>query len=205
MTARLLGAALLVALPTGALQAQERISVPAPVQVQKRPSAFTISTSGGFARIVIVFPGEAKAEAEIADGVLSIGLPRSISLNVPRLPQHLAGYVLSASRDGDTLRLTLARKLRVNTMAAGEKLFVDLLPESWIGLPPGLPKEVIADLARKARVAEKKPPAPKAPIAAPSPPSIAPAPVVAALRHEGEAPENRVPVRRPRRPRPCSG
>jgi len=192
MTVRLLGAALLVALPTGAMQAQEqdRISVPAPVQVQKRPSAFSVSTSGGFARIVIAFPGEAKAEAEIADGVLSIAVPRSISLNVQRLPQHLAGYVFSANRDGDTLRLTLARKVTVNTMAAGEKLYIDLLPESWTGLPPGLPKEVIADLARKAkqsaRAAEKKPPAPKAPIAAPSPPNANPAPVVAALRHEGE-------------------
>ncbi len=171
------------------MQAQERIVAPAPVQVQKRPSAFSVSTSGGFARIVIVFPGEAKAEAEIADGALSIALPRSISLNVQRLPQHLAGYVQAASRDGDTLRLTLARKVRVNTMAAGEKLFVDLLPETWTGLPPGLPKEVIADLARKAkqsaRVAEKKLPAPKSTIAAPSPPSALRA-VVAALRHEGE-------------------
>ena len=184
MTARLLGAALLVAFSTGALQAQERIVAPAPVQVQKRPSAFSVSTSGGFARIVIMFPGEAKAEAEIADSVLSIAVPRSISLNVQRLPQHLAGYVQAASRDGDTLRLTLARKVTVNTMAAGEKLFVDLLPETWTGLPPGLPKEVIADLARKAkqsaRVAEKKVPAPASTIAAPS------APVVAALRHEGE-------------------
>ncbi len=187
LIARLFGAALLVAFSTGALQAQERISVPAPVQVQKRPSAFSVSTNGGFARIVIVFPGEAKAEAEIAGGVLSIALPRSISLNVQRLPQHLAGYVLSASRDGDTLRLTLARKLTVNTMAAGEKLYIDLLPESWTGLPPDLPKEVIADLARKARAAEKKPSAPTSAIAAPSPPSADPAPVVATLRHEGES------------------
>jgi hypothetical protein len=181
-----LGAALLVALPIGALQAQERISVPAPVQVQKRPSAFSVSTSGGFARIVIAFPGEAKAEAEIADGVLSIAVPRSIPLNLQRLPQYLAGYVLSANRDSDILRLTLARKLRVNTMAAGEKLYVDLLPETWTGLPPGLPKEVIADLARKARAAGKKLPAPTSVIAAPSAPSAAPAPVVVTIRHEGE-------------------
>lgn len=188
MTARLLGAALLATFSIGALQAQEqeRISVPAPMQVQKRPSAFNVSTSGGFARIVIAFPGEAKAEAEIAYGVLSIVVPRSISLNVQRLPQHLAGYVVSANRDGDTLRLALARKVTINTMAAGEKLYVDLLPENWTGLPPGLPKEVIADLARKARVAEKKLSAPIAPIAAPSPAKADLAPVVATLRHEGE-------------------
>ena len=72
LIARIIGAALLAAFSIGALQAQERISVPAPVQVQKRPSVFSVSTSGGFARIVIVFPGEAKAEAEITNGVLSI-------------------------------------------------------------------------------------------------------------------------------------
>ena len=119
MMARIFGAALLVALPTSALQAQERIVAPAPAPVQKRPSAFSVSKSGGFARIVIVFPGEAKADVEVADGVLSIAIPRTIAMNPKRLPQHLAGYVLSASRDGDTLRLTLARKVTVNTMAAG--------------------------------------------------------------------------------------
>lgn len=191
MTARLLGSALLMALSASITVAQDRISVPAPVQVQKRPSAFSVSLIGGFARIVIAFPGEAKAAVEIADGVLSIAVPRAIAMNPQRLPQHLAGYVLAANRDGDTLRLMLARKVTVNTMAAGEKLYVDLLPESWTGLPPSLPKEVIADLARKAkqstRVAEKKLPAPKATIAAPSPLSADPAPVVAALRHEGES------------------
>jgi hypothetical protein len=61
-----------------------------------------------------------------------------------------------------------------------------LLPETWTGLPPGLPKETIADLARKARIAEKRPPAPIRTLAAPAPLSAEPAPVVAALRHEGE-------------------
>ena len=54
------------------------------------------------------------------------------------------------------MRLALTRKVTVNTMAAGEKLFVDLLPEGWTGLPPSLPQEVIEELARRARDAEKK-------------------------------------------------
>ena len=37
---------------------------------------------------------------------------------------------------------------------AGEKVFVDLLPESWTSLPPPLPPEIVADLARRARSAE---------------------------------------------------
>ena len=41
-------------------------------------------------------------------------------------------------------------------MAAGERLFVDLLPESWTGEPPGLPREVVEELARRAREAERQ-------------------------------------------------
>ena len=40
-------------------------------------------------------------------------------------------------------------------MAAGEKLFVDLMPEEWTGAPPGLPQNVVEDLARRAREAER--------------------------------------------------
>ncbi len=54
------------------------------------------------------------------------------------------------------VRLALNRKVTVNSMAAGEKLFVDLLPEGWTGLPPGLPQEVVEELAKRAREAEKK-------------------------------------------------
>ena len=61
-----------------------------------------------------------------------------------------------ADPDGSAVRLALGRKVTVNTMAAGEKLFVDLLPEGWSGLPPGLPQEVVEELARRAREAEKK-------------------------------------------------
>ena len=41
-------------------------------------------------------------------------------------------------------------------MAAGERLFVDLLPDGWTGLPPGLPRDVIEELARRARDAERR-------------------------------------------------
>jgi len=44
----------------------------------------------------------------------------------------------------------------VNTMTAGEWLFVDLLPDTWVGVPPGLPQDVVDDLARRARAAEEQ-------------------------------------------------
>src|SRR6185295_7807809 len=41
-----------------------------------------------------------------------------------------------------------------NVMPAGERLFVDLLPMGWKGLPPSLPQEVVDELAQRARAAE---------------------------------------------------
>ena len=40
-------------------------------------------------------------------------------------------------------------------MTAGDRLFVDLLPESWTGEPPGLPREVVEELAKRANEAER--------------------------------------------------
>src|SRR5204862_7786628 len=47
-------------------------------------------------------------------------------------------------------------KVTPNVMAAGERLFVDLLPESWKGMPPGLPADVVKELAERARAAEQQ-------------------------------------------------
>ena len=54
------------------------------------------------------------------------------------------------------MRIALARKVKLNTIPAGERFFVDLLPETWSGANPGLPQEVINELARRMREAEKE-------------------------------------------------
>ena len=66
---------------------------------------------------------------------------------------------MSAARrdpDGKGIRIALARKVTMNSMAAGERLFVDLLPDTWVGLAPGLPRDVIDELARRAREGERR-------------------------------------------------
>ena len=40
-------------------------------------------------------------------------------------------------------------------MTAGERIFVDFLPDGWTGPPPSLPAEVIRELAARARAAER--------------------------------------------------
>ena len=53
--------------------------------------------------------------------------------------------------DGSAIRLSLARRVTINTMTAGERVFVDLLPDGWNGPPPSLPPEVILANCRIAR------------------------------------------------------
>ena len=53
------------------------------------------------------------------------------------------GAILTAP----AIRLSLERRATVNTMTAGERIFVDFLPDGWTGPPPPLPADVIRELA----------------------------------------------------------
>jgi hypothetical protein len=55
--------------------------------------------------------------------------------------------------DGMGLRIGLRSAFSFNRIEAGEKLFIDLLPSTWQGMPPALPQEIIDELAERARVA----------------------------------------------------
>ncbi|TMJ04363.1 MAG: tetratricopeptide repeat protein [Alphaproteobacteria bacterium] len=117
-----------------------------------------VSTKEGYARLVFTLAEESEADIRLNNGILVIAFKQTLDLSVDRIPVGAPNYVGAArvDPDGSAVRLALNRKVTVNSMAAGEKLFVDLLPEGWTGLPPGLPQEVVEDLARRAREAEKK-------------------------------------------------
>ncbi len=59
-----------------------------------------------------------------------------------------------ASRQSLAFLLQTAR-MEVQTYASAA-VFLDLLPDTWTGPPPGLPQDVVEDLARRAREAEQK-------------------------------------------------
>ena len=109
-------------------------------------------------RLVFTLSEETDAEVRLNNGILVIAFKQPVDVKVGRIAEAASSYVGAARRDPDgaAVRLALTRKVTVNTMAAGEKLFVDLLPEGWTGLPPSLPQEVVEELARRARDAEKK-------------------------------------------------
>ncbi|TAK49677.1 MAG: tetratricopeptide repeat protein [Xanthobacteraceae bacterium] len=117
----------------------------------------TMSKPGDYARLVIRLDEEVEAEVKVVGSVLVVAFKKPVNVPVARLVEQVPDYVSTARRDpdGTAIRFALTRPVKVNTMAAGERLFVDLLPENWSGMPPGLPQDVVRELAERARAAEK--------------------------------------------------
>ena len=141
-------AALFVAAAFAPLRAQ---------QPQALEAELSATMENGFARLIFTFPEEVKTEARFSNGVLIVRFERPVRVKLDGLQSDLRDLVQVARADPDAkaVRIALSQKVTVNTMAAGEKLFVDLLPENWTGLPPGLPQDVVDNLSRRARDAER--------------------------------------------------
>ncbi len=118
----------------------------------------TFSSSGGFARLVIRLDDDVDSEVAIAGSIVVIRFKKPVDVSVGKLADAVPDYVGSARRDPDGLaiRLALARKVTVNSMMAGERTFIDFLPDNWKDPPPPLPQEVVRDLAERAREAERE-------------------------------------------------
>jgi tetratricopeptide (TPR) repeat protein len=126
-------------------------------QSQSIKTDVSITTSGGFARLVFNFAATNEADVRLSSGVLVISFKTAVDVDVMRLFMG-NGYISAARRDpdGKGVRLALLQNVRVSSMVAGERFFVDLLPDTWTAAPPPLPKEVVEDLARRTREAEKR-------------------------------------------------
>ena len=100
---------------------------------------------------------DVESEVTTAGSIIVIRFKRPVDIPVEKLSDAVPDYVGAARRDpdGSAIRLSLARRVTVNTMTAGERIFVDFLPDSWTGPPPSLPQEVIRELAERARAAER--------------------------------------------------
>jgi tetratricopeptide (TPR) repeat protein len=117
----------------------------------------TFSASGGFARLVFRLAEDVGTEVSTAGSILVIRFAQPVDIPIDKWAEAVPDYVGAARRDpdGSAIRLSLARKVKINTMTAGERVFIDLLPETWNGPPPSLPSEVVRELADRARAAER--------------------------------------------------
>ncbi|MHC2439153.1 tetratricopeptide repeat protein [Bradyrhizobium sp. USDA 4451] len=121
------------------------------------PGEATFSAANGYARLVLKLKEDVESEVTTAGSIIVIRFKRPVDIPVEQVSDAVPDYVGAARRDpdGSAIRLSLARRVTVNTMTAGERIFVDFLPDSWTGPPPSLPQEVIRELAERARAAER--------------------------------------------------
>ena len=91
----------------------------------------TFSASGGYARLVLKLAEDVESDVITAGSIIVIRFKRPVDIPVDKLSDAVPDYVGSARRDpdGSAIRLSLARRATINTMTAGERIFVDFLPE----------------------------------------------------------------------------
>ncbi|HYF53069.1 MAG TPA: tetratricopeptide repeat protein [Salinarimonas sp.] len=128
------------------------------VSSQAGPVAVRGQELNRFGRIELVFERPVKVTARVSNGILVVSFGEVSAIRSERLAAEMPAYLASVRQDpdGTGFRVALTAPYRVNVLDAGERVFVDLLPESWTGLPPSLPPDVVAELVRRAREAEAR-------------------------------------------------
>ena len=129
-----------------------------PARAEPVSGDISVDLSAGYARLVFHFSDQIDADVRLANNVLVISFKTPVNVSVDHLASDAPGYIGAARRDPDrtAVRMAVSQHVRVNSIMAAERLFVDLLPDSWTAAPPPLPREVVEDLARRARAAEKR-------------------------------------------------
>ncbi len=133
------------------------LTLAAPSVAAPLKTTISVTTTDGYARLVFTASEYIDASARQTGNVLIISFKQPLDVSVDRMAEQAPDYIGAARRDPDgmAVRVALEQSVTVHAMAAGEKFFVDLLPASWSGVPPGLPQDVVDELARRAREAEK--------------------------------------------------
>jgi hypothetical protein len=117
------------------------------------PNSIHASQEKTFARLSFRIENRPDSAAIISNGVLIVQFAEPVDLNVDPVPGILRDYVSAAKRDPDgmALRFALSKKLTANSIAIGDLLFIDLLPQGWRGFPPPVPPEALTEVTLKAR------------------------------------------------------
>ena len=135
--------------------------VPQPATAQSQPQGMrgvaSVETTRGYARIVIRTASAVESQVRLTGGILVVQFRQPMNVPVDRLSQAASDYIGAARRDPDgrALRFAIKQRVKLSSMVAGERLYIDLLPDSYTGEPPGLPRDVVEELAQRAAQAEK--------------------------------------------------
>jgi len=130
-----------VAAPTPLASATPPPSSGAASPVAAKPDSVSIDTTQGYARVLFTFAAPTQVTAQVADGVVTIRLGRPVTTNIDTFTENLDPYVSSGRRDPDglTYRFALKKPVAIHTSTQGVRSIVDLVPDSFKGVPPDLP------------------------------------------------------------------
>ncbi len=111
----------------------------------------------GFARASLIFDDMPAAKLEAKGGVVRIVFDRPVKLMPDRLTTMMPQFVSAARLDPDnrTVRLALTGLHKVQLVPLADRFLLDVLPETWRGLPPPVPQELLDALAERLRAAEQ--------------------------------------------------
>ncbi|MGY6248939.1 tetratricopeptide repeat protein [Bosea thiooxidans] len=114
--------------------------------------------AAGFGRLSLAFDQPTQTRIRVANGVLIVAFGDPVTIDVAKIARELPNYVSIArvDPDGRGMRFALTQTYKANLIEAGDKAFIDLLPENWKGLLPGPPPEAIAELTERLRLAEAR-------------------------------------------------
>jgi hypothetical protein len=117
-----------------------------------------VTTDGGFARLAFRFEKEMPATVNLNYPIVVVTFKAPVAIALDPLSSGAADYI-SAARldpDGTAIRIALKRQIKLNVTPIAEQLYVDLLPANWSGVMPGLPSDVVLELANRALEAERQ-------------------------------------------------
>ena len=131
---------------------------PQSLSAEERAQLF-VTRESGFGRLVLSFtdrPDLPPYQIRHENGVLAIQFEEPLNLPLPDVGTLLGEFISIARLDPDrkAIRFGLSNAFGVNWIEAGERLFIDLLPSNWTGLPPSLPQSVLTELTERAKQAE---------------------------------------------------
>ncbi len=123
---------------------------------QGAPAVIKGTEQANFGRMLFTLPTAQKMTARVSNGVLIVGFSEPVEIAADRIVRELPSYVsvVRVDPDGKGMRFALTRTLTPNLLEAGERVFIDLIPEGWQGMLPGLPREVVEEMSERLRRAE---------------------------------------------------
>ncbi|WP_139221267.1 hypothetical protein [Bosea sp. OK403] len=140
----------LAALAIGAGLCEPTLAANATLRGQEMPP--------GFGRLALTFDEPTPTRIRVNNGVLVVAFASPVKIDINKIAKELPEYITLArlDPDGRGMRFALPKTFRANLIEAGDKAFIDLLPEKWTGLLPGPPPEVIAEMAERLKQAEAR-------------------------------------------------